>query len=180
MEYLIIDDPVPIAEICTFPSAASQKTPKHWHNRVGEGWHAFGFGHLREGHLHERQLQTRVHHGRNVWHRRGERQGVALSPIGQERKALGFRSRRSSKAFWPVEVWRAFRPYLIRLSTDFLVFVAIWLVLLGAHALTTWLPLGTILSGLLIDFHEAIVALTFLWLSVEAMSDIVTIRKRRR
>ena len=82
------------------------------------------------------------------------------------------------KSFWLVEVWRAFRPYLIRLSTDFLIFATIWLVLLGAHTLTTWLPLGTTFSQFLIGFHETVVALTFVWLSLEATWDIVMLKRK--
>jgi hypothetical protein len=74
--------------------------------------------------------------------------------------------------------WRAFRPYLIKLSTDFLIFVAVWLVLLGAHTLSTWLPLGTTISQFLIGFHETVVALTFVWLSLEATWDIVMLRRK--
>lgn len=79
---------------------------------------------------------------------------------------------------WLVEVWRAFRPYLIRLSTDFLIFAAVWLVLLGAHTLSTWLPLGTTISQFLIGFHETVVALTFVWLSLEATWDIVMLKRK--
>ena len=79
---------------------------------------------------------------------------------------------------WLVEVWRAFRPYLIKLSTDFLIFSAVWLVLLGAHTLSTWLPLGTTISQFLIGFHETVVALTFVWLSLEATWDIVMLRRK--
>ena len=80
---------------------------------------------------------------------------------------------------WLVEVWRGFRPYLIRLSTDFRIFLAIWLLLLGAHALTTRLPLGTTLSRFLVGFAETVVVLTFVWLSLEATWDIVMLRRNK-
>ena len=78
---------------------------------------------------------------------------------------------------WIVEIWVGFRPYLVRLATDFLVFLAIWLLLLAAHALTTRLPLGTTLSRFLVGFHETVVVLTFVWLSLEATWDIVMLRR---
>lgn len=79
---------------------------------------------------------------------------------------------------WFVEIWREFRPYLVRLGTDFLIFLAIWLLLLGAHTLTTRLPLGSTLSRFLVGFHETVVVLTFVWLSLEATWDIVMLRRK--
>ncbi len=79
---------------------------------------------------------------------------------------------------WMVEVWRGFRPYLIRLSVDSCVFVAIWFVLVGAHVMTTLLPLGTALSRILVGFHEIVMVLTFVWLSLQAALDIAALRRR--
>lgn len=94
------------------------------------------------------------------------------------RKSAERANQEGVSSVWVVEIWRGFRPYLIRLSIDFLIFLAIWLLLLGAHALTTKLPLGTTLSGFLVGFHETVVVLTFVWLSLEATWDIVMLRRK--
>ena len=80
---------------------------------------------------------------------------------------------------WLAEVWVGFRPYLIRLLSDFLIFLAIWLVLLAAHTLTARMPLGTTLSRFLVGFHETVVVLTFVWLSLEATWDILMLRRKK-
>lgn len=79
---------------------------------------------------------------------------------------------------WWFEVWASFRPYLIKLSSDFLAFVCIWLLLLGAHSLTSTLPLGTTLSKFLVGFHETTVVLTFVWLSLAAILDLINLKKK--
>lgn len=89
------------------------------------------------------------------------------------------RRRESRTTFWLADVWGEFRPYLVRLFTDFLIFVTIWLILLAAHALTNWFPLGTTLSLFLIGFHETVIVLTFVWLSLEATWDMVMLRRKR-
>jgi hypothetical protein len=86
---------------------------------------------------------------------------------------------RRAHSVWLVEIWVGFRPYLVRLSIDALIFLAIWLLLLGAHTLTTRLPLGTTLSRFLVGFHETVVVLTFVWLSLEATWDIVMLRRNK-
>jgi hypothetical protein len=84
----------------------------------------------------------------------------------------------SVRSVWLVEVWRGFRPYLIRLSTDLFVFLAFWGVLWVAHAVTTRLPLGSSVSRFLVGFHETVVVLTFGWLSLEAVWDIVMLKRK--
>ncbi len=84
----------------------------------------------------------------------------------------------SPGTLWLVEVWNAFRPYLIKLSVDFVIFVGIWGVLLAAHALTTALPLGTKLSDFLVGFHETMVVITFVWLSLVATWDLISLRRK--
>ena len=84
----------------------------------------------------------------------------------------------SVRSWWVFEIWQGFRPYFIRLSVDFLIFAAFWTVLWAAHALTTHLPLGSTLSRFLVGFHETVVVLTFAWLSLEAVWDIVMLKRK--
>src|SRR5436305_14166548 len=79
---------------------------------------------------------------------------------------------------WPAEVWDRFRPYLIKLGVDFLIFVAIWCVLWAAHRLTKVLPLGTQLSEFLVGFHETMVVLTFVWISMVALWVLVILSRK--
>ncbi len=83
-----------------------------------------------------------------------------------------------SGILWLTEVWHAFRPYLIKLSIDFAIFIGIWSVLLAAHALTTALPLDSKLAEFLIAFHEITVVLTFVWLSLVATWDLVSLKRK--
>jgi hypothetical protein len=56
--------------------------------------------------------------------------------------------------------------------------MAFWGVLWAAHSLTTRLPVGSTLSRFLVGFHETVVVLTFVWLSLEAIWDIVMLRRK--
>lgn len=82
------------------------------------------------------------------------------------------------EVFWIAEVWHDFRPYLIKLSVDFAIFVGIWSILFAAHALTLKLPLESGMAEFLIGFHETMVVLTFVWLSLVATWDLVTLKRK--
>jgi hypothetical protein len=79
---------------------------------------------------------------------------------------------------WLAQVWHAFRPYLIKLSVDLAIFVGFWIVLLAAHGFTRVLPLGSKMSEFLIAFHEIMVVLTFVWISLAATWDLVSLRRK--
>lgn len=81
---------------------------------------------------------------------------------------------------WFAELWQGFRPYLIRLALDFLLFVSIWAVLLAAHWLTNTFRLGTKLAEFMVGFHETVVVLSFVWLSIVAFWDLATLKRRRQ
>ena len=79
---------------------------------------------------------------------------------------------------WFVEVWSAFRPYCVRLIVDFLIFVSIWAVLFAAHWLTSTFPLGSSVTLFMVGFHETVVLLSFVWLSIVALWDLVNLKRR--
>ena len=84
-----------------------------------------------------------------------------------------------SEASWPRLVWQKFRPYLIRFSEDLLIFISLWIVLYVGHWLTGVLPLSSLASRFLVGVHETVVVLSFLWLSLTALFDLVQLKLRR-
>lgn len=80
--------------------------------------------------------------------------------------------------YWFVEVWQNLRPYVVKLLADFAIFVLIWMLLVAAHALTERLPLGTMLSPILITFHGLFVLATFVWLSLLATWEMMLLKKK--
>lgn len=80
---------------------------------------------------------------------------------------------------WTRLVWWKFRPYLIRFSEDLLIFMSLWVVLFFAHWLTTALPLSSLAAKFLVGVHETVVVLSFLWLSLTALFDLVQLKLRR-
>lgn len=83
-----------------------------------------------------------------------------------------------SEPYWFVEIWQNLRPYVVKLLADFAIFVLIWMLLLAAHALTEWLPLGTMLSPFLITFHGFFALATFVWLSLLATWEMMLLKKK--
>ncbi len=75
------------------------------------------------------------------------------------------------------EVWEGFRPYLLKLSIDFLVPGAMWLFLFAFHGLTKLLPIHGWAGQFILGLHSAgtVVALgIFLFFAV---NDIIHIHK---
>lgn len=67
------------------------------------------------------------------------------------------------------EVWRGYRPYLVRITTDFLVTATLWAGLFSFKILTYLLPIGGWAGDFIVHVHSAgtlFSIVIFAWLSV--------------
>lgn len=80
---------------------------------------------------------------------------------------------------WAKLVWAGVRPRLIHLAQDFLIFIALWLLLAVAHWLTTFLPLDSPVATAIRYCHETSAFLSFLAFSLIALYDLLEPHLRR-
>jgi hypothetical protein len=54
-----------------------------------------------------------------------------------------------------VEVWQGFRPYLLKISVDFLITITLWVVLFLFKLLTKWLSIDGWAAEFIVNVHAA-------------------------
>lgn len=77
---------------------------------------------------------------------------------------------------WLGLVWLSVRPRLVHIAADFSIFLVVWLILWLVHVLTAVLPLNSGLGRFIVGFHETVLALSFVWISMVALWDLTRMR----
>jgi len=78
--------------------------------------------------------------------------------------------------YWWVEVWQGFRPYFVKAVEDFLVFISVWLMLLGVDGLARLLPNNARTATFLLLYHEMFLTLSVVLWSIMTLRDLYLLR----
>jgi hypothetical protein len=85
------------------------------------------------------------------------------------------------KAQWlPVEIWREYRPYAVKLGVDLLIFLTFWVILWTGHLAADKIEIEGSTATFLVGAHEAVVVGNYVLLSLLAGYDIVLLKARQR
>jgi len=75
------------------------------------------------------------------------------------------------------EVWRGFRPYLVKFAVDFGISGTLWLGLFVFHTLTRFLPVPDWAGTLIVHMHSAGSVAIFGIFAFLSVNDLVHIRR---
>ena len=79
---------------------------------------------------------------------------------------------------WFVEIWLDFRPYLVKLASDFLISISLWVILYLFEHLTQILPVAEWARDFIVYVHSLNIILAYAAFGILFLSDVIVLRNK--